>query len=156
MFHKVYDEKLIDLMVLPILRIHCINVCHAKFRFLVLHKGKVQTMVATDHRLLVTEILQVSVIIAHRVKGADLFYEFVDLWKHVSHPIRVKIFHQAPVVTVLPFGGRLVMQRHPVFAGLTRSGCVNDHHALMSLLLLCDVLCEQGQPVLGQHPPEIV
>ena len=126
MFHKVYDVKLIDLMVPPLLRIHGIKVCDAKFRFPLLHKGKVQTVVSTDHRLLVTEILQVSVIVAHRVKGADSLYEFVDIWKHVSHPQGVKIFHQAAVVTFLPCGGRLVMQRHPVFARLTRSSYVDD------------------------------
>ena len=148
--------KFVDLMVLPVLRVHGIHVCDTKVRFMVLHKGKVQTVVSTDHRLLVTEILQVSGIVAHGVKGADLFHELVDLWQHVSHAIRVKIFHQAPVVTVFPLDGWLVMQRHPVFAGLTRSGCVDNHRALLSRLLLCYVLCEQAQLIFGQHPPEVL
>ena len=93
MFHKMYDMQIIFMLITSIIRVGLVKVCHAEFWFLMFHKSKIQAMISTGYRLIITKVLQIYKIIPHRIKGGYLFNEIINFRQEVSHPIRVKIFH---------------------------------------------------------------
>ena len=119
--HKINHIQFILMLIMSILRVSFIKFSHTQVRFLMFHIGKIQAMVSTGNRLIITKVLEVHKIIAHGVKGGHFLNEFVDF----SHSIRVKVLHQTSIFTSPVISGRLVMERHPVLAWFAVTCCVD-------------------------------
>ena len=98
MFHKMNNMQIIFMLIPSIIRVGLVKVCHEKFWFLMFHKSKIQEIITTGYRLIITKVLQIYKIIPNQVKGG-YFNEIINFRQEVSHPIRVKIFHQASLLT---------------------------------------------------------
>ena len=85
--HKINHIQFILMLFMSILRVSFIKFSHTQVRFLMFHIGKIQAMVSTGNRLIITKVLEVHKIIAHGVKGGHFLNEFVDFRQQVSHSI---------------------------------------------------------------------
>ena len=83
-------------------------------------------MISTGNGLIITKVLEVhKIIVAQRVKGGYFLNELINFRQHVSHSVRVKVFHQTTILTCPVISGGLVMKGNPVFTRLTGPCCVD-------------------------------
>ena len=125
LIQKINHIQFILMLFMSVLRVSFIKFSHTQVRFLMFHIGKIQAMVSTGNRLIITKVLEVHKIIGHGVKGGHFLNVFVDFRQEVSHSIRVKVLYQTSILTSPVISGLLVMERHPVLARFAVTCCVD-------------------------------
>ena len=99
LIHKINHMQLIDMLIMSIVRVSLLKISHTEFWCLMFHISKIQAMISTGNRLIITKVLKIHKIITHGVKGGHFLNEFVDFRQQVSHSIRVKVLYQTSILT---------------------------------------------------------